>query len=164
MIIIGSIFLVVVVILILLFAMDSENNPENNSSANDQGIPSFTPLPSDLPRASGEKADILADIAQKIGEISPVQPVLGGKWFIDRFWFVSGSNEKVYAEYEDGHILRKILLRVDSRENKYSYEVLAYFEPGDSDWAVKTGADSEIGKALELYEFDETRQSWVNKN
>jgi hypothetical protein len=106
----------------------------------------------------------MEDVAQTIAEISPAKPVLGGHWFVDRFWFVSGSDSNFYVEYEDGHILRRILLEAQEKETGLSYEVIAYFEPGESDWALKSGQDKQFGKNLDLYEFDDNLKSWERKN
>jgi len=124
--------------------------------------PSISATPA--PAAQGERKLIMEDVAQTIGDISPVQPVLGGHWFVDRFWFVSGSDQDFYVEYEDGHILRRVLLQAQEKETGLSYQVLAYFESGESDWVQKSGQDTGFGKSLDLYEFDDSLKSWVKKN
>ena len=108
------------------------------------------------------RIDIMKYAAANIAKLSPVQPVLGGKWFVSRFWFASG--EKFYAEYEDGHILRKILITASGTKQNPRYEVTAYFEPGESDWALKQGKDTIYGQPLDLYEYDEAKKVWVKKN
>ena len=117
-----------------------------------------------MPAAQGERKIIMEDVAQTIASISPVKPVLGGHWFVDRFWFVSGSDADFYVEYEDGHILRRVLLEASEKETGLSYQVVAYFESGESDWILKTGQDTQFGKSLDLYEFDDSLKSWVKKN
>jgi hypothetical protein len=102
------------------------------------------------------------DLAGKIAVLSPSKPVLGGKWFVDRFWFADDRN--VYIEYEDGHIMRRILVQVSGQAEKPEYKVVAYFEPGDSDWALKSGSDTMAGKRLSLYEYDQGKKQWVKKN
>ena len=114
----------------------------------------------------------MKDLAAKIGELSPAKPVLGGKWFVDRFWFVDDRN--VYIEYEavgflpsaeeDGHHLRRILVNIEGAEENPQYKVIAYFEPGENDWVLKTGQDIILGKQLRLYEYDESKGEWVKKN
>lgn len=106
----------------------------------------------------------MKDLASKIKQLSPVEPVLGGQWFVDRFWFVNGSDEYVYAEYEDGHILRMILIKATAQGNSFDYKIEAYFEPGESDWLLKSGQDSQASKNLDLYEFDANSNEWVKKN
>jgi len=104
----------------------------------------------------------MKDITGKIGDLSPAKPVLGGKWYVTRFWFVSDGNNYAYVEYEDGHIMGRIL--VSAGEKSSAYKVVAYFEPGESDWALKQGEDTMAGKPLDLYEFDESKNEWVKKN
>jgi len=116
------------------------------------------------PYVKTERDIIMEDVAQTIAEISPVQPVLGGHWFVDRFWFVSDSDSDFYVEYEDGHILRRVLLQAQEKETSLSYKVVASFEPGESQWTLKSGQDTQFSKNLDLYEFDDTLGRWVKKN
>ncbi len=130
--------------------------------------PTITASPSSAvsatPKVKTERDIIMEDVAQMIGEISPAKPVLGGHWFIDRFWFVNGSDKDLYVEYEDGHIMRRILLEAQEKETGLNYEAVAYFEPGESDWVLKSGKDKQFGKNLDLYEYDENLKSWEKKN
>lgn len=102
------------------------------------------------------------DLAGKISEISPAEPVLGGKWYVTRFWFV--SDRDIYIEYEDGHIMRRILVKIEGEQERPEYKIIAYFEPGENDWILKSGEDTMFGKPLGLYEFSEEEQEWVKKN
>jgi len=132
------------------------------SSSTPTASPSVSGTPA--PAAAGERKIIMEDVAQTIAAISPVKPVLGGHWFVDRFWFVVGSDSDFYVEYEDGHILRRVLLEAQEKETGLSYQVAAYFESGESDWILKTGQDTQFGKGLDLYEYDQDLKSWVKKN
>ena len=123
-----------------------------------------SPSVSATPQTNPQRELIMQDVAKTIGEISPVKPVLGGHWFVDRFWFVSGSDEDFYVEYEDGHILRRILVGIQNQESGVNYQVVAYFEPGESSWVLKSGQDTQFGKNLDLYEFNDSLKSWVKKN
>ena len=116
------------------------------------------------PYVKTERDIIMEDVAQTIMEISPAKPVLGGHWFVDRFWFVSDSDSDFYVEYEDGHILRRVLLQAQEKETGLSYKVVASFEPGESQWTLKSGQDTQFSKNLDLYEFDDTLGRWVKKN
>ncbi len=108
---------------------------------------------------------VMNDAAAKISQISPEQPVLGGHWFADRFWFIDGSYSTFYVEYEDGHILRRLLLTADlSKPDEISYHIEAFFEPGESDWVLKSGKDQNSGLPLILFENDSTSGLWVQKN
>jgi len=102
------------------------------------------------------------DLAAKIGKISPVKPVLGGSWHITRFWFADDRN--VYIEYEDGHIMSRILVQISGAEEKPEYKVIASFEPGENDWVLKTGKDTMAGKQLDLYEYNTDNKEWVKRN
>ena len=120
--------------------------------------------------------EIMQDVVEKISEISPVEPVLGGDWYISRFWFIKDDNENFYVEYEDGHILRRILLSVEKkpatspedkqagREYKLNYKVIGYFEPGETTWVRKKGEDPFFDRELDLYEYDNESGQWLKKN
>ncbi len=130
-------------------------------------------LPGNSSKENGEEAspenqadiqEIMKDVVLKIGKISPVEPVLGGSWYPIRFWFVKDSDKNFYVEYEDGHILRRILLNVEKKGEKLNYKVIGYFEPGESGWLLKSGTDTYFDKNLDLYEHDEESGLWVKKN
>jgi len=117
------------------------------------------------PKEKGPRDLVMEDIAQKISELSPEEAVLGGKWFVDRFWFIDGSYATLYVEYEDGHIMRRLLLTANlSQMPKISYKVDAFFEPGESDWVLKSGKDQKSTLSLILYEYNETAKQWTQKN
>ena len=129
--------------------------------------PTATVSPAESPSPAHPKTvreKIMNDLAVKIAQISPVEPVLGGHWFVDRFWFVNGSDKDVYVEYEDGHILRRVLLTIAESNGSFKYTVAAYFESGESDWVLKSGQDTQFGKSLDLYEYNEVKKEWVKKN
>ena len=106
----------------------------------------------------------MTDVAEKIGDISPVKSVLGGSWYVNRFWFIKDSDENFYVEYEDGHILRQVLLNAEKTKDELNYKVIGYFEPGETTWILKEGEDLFFGKGLDLYEYDEESSRWVKKN
>lgn len=110
------------------------------------------------------RSEVVLDAMERIGEISPVKPVLGGNWYVTRFWFVQTSNKDFYLEYEDGHIMRQILLEAYKENNELGYKVVGYFEPGETSWKLKDGEDKFFGKLLDLYEYDEEINAWVKKN
>ena len=110
------------------------------------------------------RQEVMKDASEKISEISPVKPVLGGNWFVTRFWFVQGSDKDFYIEYEDGHILRQILVEAKKDNGKINYKVIAYFEPGQTTWQLKTGEDKFFGHLLDLYEHSEEIGEWLKKN
>lgn len=108
--------------------------------------------------------EIMQDVVEKISEISPVKPVLGGDWYVSRFWFIKDNNENFYVEYEDGHIFRRVLLSAEKKEDKLNYKVIGYFEPGETTWARKKGEDPFFDRELDLYEYDNESGQWLKKN
>jgi len=122
------------------------------------------------------RQEITKDLTKKINEISPVKPTLGGNWYVNRFWFAENSNENFYVEYEDGHILRRVLVRVEKvpatsikdkqagREYKLDYKIIGYFEPGENNWILKKGKDTIFNSNLDLYEYDDESDCWLKKN
>ena len=100
------------------------------------------------------------DYAQAhLAELSPVKPVLGGSWRVTRFWFATDND--FYVEYEDGHILREILVHFNPQTG---YGVVGYFEPGENAFELKSGKDTMFGRALILYEYNQATKKWERKN
>lgn len=123
-----------------------------------------SPEASGTPRVKTQRDRIMEDVAQKIAELSPEQPTSGKNWAVDRFWFVSGSDLDFYVEYEDGHLLDRILLKAQPESSGFSYKVVAFFTAGESDWILQSGTDEQFGKGLDLYEYDSGSKIWVKKN
>lgn len=109
------------------------------------------------------RKEAVKDILDKIADISPNKAVLGGNWYVTRFWFIKDSNKDVYVEYEDGHNLRQILLEA-KKNGEMSYKIIGYFEPGETSWDLKQGEDKFFGSLLELYEYDSEIEAWVKQN
>lgn len=107
-----------------------------------------------------DREQVMEYVSKNISAISPEKPVLGGSWYTTRFWFVFGSDKDFYVEYEDGHIMRKMLIKIEDGK----YKVVGFFEPGEDDWQLKSGEDLQFGKPLELYEYDQDLNKWVRKN
>lgn len=127
-------------------------------------LASIQPIPSSNTEKDITREEIFTDFPNKIAEISPIKPVLGGNWYINRFWFIQDSNKDFYVEYEDGHIMRQILVGVGKKNNQLEYKMIAYFEPGENDWVLKRGEDNFSGALLDLYEHSEELEKWVKKN
>jgi len=106
------------------------------------------------------REEIMIDVSKKINEISPTNSVIGGTWYILRFWFIQESNTVFYTEYEDGHIMSKILIEIENS----NYNIVAIFEPGEVDWKLIEGEDKFFGESLDLYEHSEELNGWINKN
>jgi len=118
----------------------------------------------DEDKAQEEKPGVLREeimnyTTENIVSLSPQEPVLGGSWHIIRFWFATDSD--IYAEYEDGHVLRQILISVKEGPD---YKVIGYFESGEDGWQIKVGEDTQFGKPLDLYERDNETGKWIKKN
>lgn len=109
------------------------------------------------------KDEVISFFTERINEVSPENPVLGGKWFVTRFRFV-GSNH-VYVEYEDGHIARAFLLSLTKSTGSIpDYKIVGYFEPGPMEFKLLSGEDTQKGKAQEIYEYNETVKKWIRVN
>ena len=104
------------------------------------------------------------DVSEKINEISPVGPVLGGQWYVNRFWFIQESNKDFYLEYEDGHIMRRLLAETEKANQSLNHKIIAVFEPGEVDWKLIQGEDKFFGQSLDLYEYSDELETWVKKN
>ena len=111
-----------------------------------------------------DRQELMEDIVKKIGDISPVKPILGGDWHVNRFWFIKDSDENFYVEYEDGHILRQVLLNTEKEEDKLNHEVIGYFEPSETTWVLEKGKDPFFGENLDLYEYDKESRVWAKQN
>ena len=101
-----------------------------------------------------EREARMAYAQEHISDLSPAEPVLGGSWYATRFWFAAGQDDLFYVEYEDGHIMRQILLsyNIDTKDES-SYKIEAYFEPGEAEWQLVEGQDLLFGQPVELYEI-----------
>lgn len=106
--------------------------------------------------------EIMGYVDDNISELSPVKPSSGKEWQVVRFWFV--NNYDFYVEYEDGQILRQILISARGRDVKPIYNVIAYFEPGENEWILKKGNDIMFGKESILYEKDSQTNKWIRRN
>jgi len=134
-------------------------------TATPTAISNTSASPSISPAEREPREIVMEDAAKRISELSPEKAVLGGKWFVNRFWFIDGSNNTFYVEYEDGHILRRVLLTANlSQMPSISYKVDAFFEPGESDWILKSGKDQRSELPLILYTYDEAQKRWIQKN
>jgi len=149
-------FWLIIILLIVIgafFFIKNANFPLENSHEEEQ---------EQKPQLDQQK--VMKDIAERISEISPVKPILGGSWHVNRFWFVENNNENFYIEYEDGHILRQILLKVEKEEKGLKYKVIGYFEPGENNWVLKKGENPFLGSLLDLYEYNKESDCWLKKN
>ena len=93
-------------------------------------------------------------IAANIGKLSPISPVLGGKWYVTRFSVIDENH--LYVEYEDGHIVSRLLL--EKKDDQWN--VLAVFSPGKDMWKLTSGKDEYQGAHLTIYEMDQETEKW----
>jgi len=93
-------------------------------------------------------------VVTNIAELSPEKAVLGGSWQAIRFEFV--DEDHLYVEYEDGHILRRILIGRLNNE----WKILAYFKQGKDMWELISGKDVYFGAALVIYKKNNKGQ-WL---
>lgn len=90
-------------------------------------------------------------IKSHIGELAPEPPSVGGTWIVQFLEFAYPESQPeqftaIYAVYEDGHDLRKILLTPAGSNAPAPVTRVAYFKPGDStDWQLVEGTDSAKG-------------------
>lgn len=115
------------------------------------------------PEISRQK--VMDSVTEDISNLSPVEPVLGGKWRPVNFWFSDGYN--FYVDYEDGHILRRLLISVEGKTENPKYKVIGYFESGENQMVLKEGEDILSDKDyedLDLYGWDKTKKEWTKLN
>ncbi|TRZ80910.1 hypothetical protein D4R86_03620 [bacterium] len=93
-------------------------------------------------------------IVENITDLSPEKAILGGSWQVLRFEFVDANH--LYVEYEDGHILRRIL--IEQLDN--TWKILAYFKQGKDMWELISGKDIYFGAALIIYNKNDKGQ-WL---
>ncbi|MBI2454062.1 MAG: hypothetical protein HYV54_00585 [Parcubacteria group bacterium] len=107
--------------------------------------------------------DVIKFFSEKINEVSPEKPVLGGRWFVSRFRFVDKNN--VYVEYEDGHVTRAFLLTLTKTSGSVpDYRIVGFFEPGALGYKLLAGEDATKGQPQEIYEYNETAKKWLKVN
>ncbi len=107
--------------------------------------------------------EVFSFFPEKINEIAPEKPVLGGKWQVARFRFV--DNNSVYVEYEDGHIARAFLLTLNKNVGSMpDYKIVGYFSPGPLGFDLLSGEDISKDKPQEIYEYNETAKKWLKVN
>ncbi len=120
----------------------------------------------DVPEESGEEIfsqqEVMEYLDDHIGKISPEEPVLGGSWHITAFWFISDKN--LYIDYEDGHIIRRVLIELVKDLPSLEYKIIGYFEPGEGGWFLKEGEDPYFDAALDLYQKDKETGKWSKQN
>jgi hypothetical protein len=110
-----------------------------------------------------ERDDVIKFFTERINDISPEKPVLGGKWFVTRFRFVGSSN--VYVEYEDGHIARAFLLTLSKFTGASpDYRIVGFFEPEPMGYKLLAGEDTVKGQSQEIYEYNQTVGKWIKVN
>ncbi len=135
---------------------------ENKELSNGKTEPTPTQTPSATQESKFSREEFMDYVSKNISSLSPEKPVLGGKWYVIRFWFV--KEKAAYVEYEDGHILRQVLIEEkEGSDGKADYKVVGYFEPGANEWILKSGDDPYFGKLREVYEWDDISKAWKKR-
>ena len=118
-----------------------------------------------------DRADVMEFFTQKINEVSPERPALGGQWLVTRFRFVNPERSRVvdtplvYVEYEDGHINRAFLLTLTRAVGSVpDYRIVGFFEPGPLGYKLLAGEDAAVNQPQEIYEYNETAKKWLRVN
>jgi|GEM_PF-1761433 len=147
-----------------IFSPLSEEIWKKDNGNENQGKEIISPSPTstEAQKTPNTINNFIDYVSKNISSLSPQPPVLGGRWGVNRFWFIKESI--AYVEYEDGHILRQIL--VESKEadgGKIDYKVIGYFEPGSDEWILKEGDDPYFGKTGDLYEWDDINKNWKKR-
>ncbi len=106
--------------------------------------------------------EIMEYITKNISVLSPEKAVLGGRWGVINFWFA--DNISFYVDYEDGHILRRLLINIEGTTESPKYKIIGFFEPGDDDWILKEGENTISEKTLDLYDWDKEEEKWAKIN
>ena len=101
------------------------------------------------------KGEILRDeimnfVEKNIENITPYIPSPEAAWRILRFAFV--SDESAYVEYEDGHIVSRLLLRCIKLEGDIKCENVGLFEAENFAWKLVSGEDPFSEKVTQYYE------------
>ena len=107
--------------------------------------------------------DVIRFFSEKINEVAPEKPLLGGQWKVIRFRFVDKND--VYVEYGDGHMDRAFLLTLTKSVAAVpDYKIVGFFEPQSLGYKLLAGEDTMAGKAQDIYEYSETTKKWLKVN
>jgi len=116
----------------------------------------------EISRPQISRQEVMESVTKNISNLSPVEPVLGGKWNTINFWFAENFN--FYVDYEDGHILRRLLVSIEGKTENPEYKIIGFFEPGDDQWILKEGKNPIFDKPLDLYGWDGIKSEWTKVN
>lgn len=121
----------------------------------------------EIPEEGKNEKEIIKFISSNIQSLFSTKPVPEESLHVNRFWFAKNAagldKTLVYAEYEDGHIMKKVLVEVDAAQIPFSASIKALFKAGEADWNIIQGEDLAFGKPLLLYEKDEKTGEWSKK-
>lgn len=136
-----------------------KKNIENENQKKEEVSP--TPTDIENQKAQNTRNAFMDYVSKNIASLSPQPPVLGGRWGVNRFLFIKDSI--AYVEYEDGQILRQILVESKEADGKIDYKIVGYFEPGNNEWLLKEGDDPYFGKTGDFYEWDDINNIWKKR-
>lgn len=156
-------FLIIIVLIFLGFLIYGFGRPRSVSESDIIKEPqNNNQIITDANTLTKQRQEVMKYLASHIAELSPIDPVLGGSWFVTRFWWPKNTLEvkDFYVEYEDGHILHQIIVRRTIENNQSAYKTIAFFEPGEDGWDLKQGENTLFGQELELYEYNVDTGEW----
>lgn len=98
--------ILVLVSIILFFFLQNQKQQNTSIGENDSSIIENEVEIEDNNKLTIEEQEIISEyLKENISELSPEKEVLGGKFYITSIDFL--SDQKLIAEYEDGHIALK---------------------------------------------------------
>ncbi|MFH1290643.1 MAG: hypothetical protein ABIH92_04510 [Nanoarchaeota archaeon] len=107
---------------------------------------------------------IMLAAAQQMNDLSPHETI--GKWFPVKFWFDRNDtdNQYVYIDYEDGHMMYRMLTEVLEVDNGLEFSIIGKFESGDEEWELTEGEDYLYGKVFDIYNWNPDTNHSVKVN
>lgn len=117
----------------------------------------------------GERKKLMDYLEANIASLAP-QKAKYQKWTVDIVDFVDENN--VYVEYYDAveddensnieeDTARRILVATSPKTGGYDARVLAYWEMGEDDYALKSGTDKfEDVEEVTTYQYDPETKTW----
>lgn len=109
-------------------------------------------VPREEVKAPKAKEDLIKYIEENINDLAGFLPQDRPAWHVLRLGFVDGEN--VYADFEDGHSLSRILIRCKNEEEFFCRNI-AREEVENFKWKVTEGEDAFSGREVSYYEKDE---------
>lgn len=110
-------FIISIITIVYLIAQLQEKDNKLTQLTKEPGFVQATVKKTDVNQEKVKKI-----IHEKFSDIIKEKPTMGGKWFIDKINFI--EEDIVSIEYEDGHKLGKITLKVNNTNDYKSWSVM----------------------------------------